>query len=150
MTLNERIGLALAAFENDYNCAQAIIQAFPEITKHNGESIIKLSTGFGGGMGRTQMVCGALTGSFMITGLLKGASVPEKENKEYVYKLVRDLTLQFREIHGSVNCRDLLGIDINTDKGKELQKSLMLKEKVCVNCVKTAIELTVAILSRHD
>ncbi|NVM36110.1 MAG: C_GCAxxG_C_C family protein, partial [Candidatus Lokiarchaeota archaeon] len=38
---------------------------------------------------------------------------------EKTYQVIRDFSHKFQEINGSVLCKELLGCDINTPKGKD-------------------------------
>ena len=53
---------------------------------------MRLSSSFGGGMGRLREVCGALSGAFMVAGLKYGYSSPDnKEEKSGHYKLIQEI-----------------------------------------------------------
>lgn len=149
MRIEEREKLALAAFRREFNCAQSVIMGFPELITAREETILKLAAGFGGGMGRLQETCGALTGGFMIMGLLTGTEEPDKTKKEELYARIQKLASEFREQFGSINCRDLLGVDLNTPEGDELHRSLMLREKVCEKCVARSVRLTHSLIEQH-
>jgi len=136
-----RTQLASAAFNNEYNCAQAVLMAFPEALGENNEAVIKQAVGFGGGMGRLQEICGAVSGGAMVIGLKYGSGIPDKDNKESVYSMVQELALQFSARWGTIKCSDLLGVDLKTDEGKELHSSLHQKENICHKCVATVVEI---------
>ncbi|MBQ7821764.1 MAG: C_GCAxxG_C_C family protein [Clostridia bacterium] len=97
-------------FEAGYNCSQAVFGAFTDLTGYDLDSAMRLSSSFGGGMGRMREVCGAVSGMFMVLGVLYGYSDPcAKEEKTEHYKNVQRLAEEFKEIYGSVICRELLG-----------------------------------------
>ena len=56
-------------FKEGYNCAQSVFAAFSEDIGMDFETALKLSSSFGGGMGRLREVCGTVSGMFMIAGL---------------------------------------------------------------------------------
>ena len=56
-------------FENGYNCAQSVFMVYSEKFGIDTETALKLSSSFGGGMGRLREVCGAVSAMFMIAGL---------------------------------------------------------------------------------
>lgn len=102
--------LAGELFESGYNCAQAVFGAFSDITGIDIKSAAKLASPFGGGLGRMREVCGAVSGMYMVLGVLYGYADPEcKEEKVELYKNVQKLAEEFKKIHGSVICRELLG-----------------------------------------
>ena len=57
-------------FRSGYNCAQSVFCAFCEETGMKFEDALKLSSSFGGGMGRLREVCGAVSAMFMIAGIV--------------------------------------------------------------------------------
>ena len=107
MTKRER---AINLFEEGYNCAQAVFGAFSEETGMDFETAVKFSSAFGGGMGRLREVCGAVSGMFMVLGILEGYSSPTaKEEKTELYKKVQNLAEKFKEKNGGTYiCRELL------------------------------------------
>ena len=52
-------------FLNGYNCAQAVLLAFSDLTKLDPDTARRIASGFGGGMARMREVCGAVSGMFM-------------------------------------------------------------------------------------
>ena len=52
-------------FENGYNCSQSVFCAFCEDFGIDFETGLKLSSSFGGGMGKLREVCGAVSAMFM-------------------------------------------------------------------------------------
>jgi len=99
-------------FESGYNCSQAVLLAFEDKTGLDKDTATKLASSFGGGIGRMREVCGAVSGMCMVAGLIYG---PEEntdgEKKANHYKLIQDLSNQFKEETGSIICRQLLGLD---------------------------------------
>jgi C_GCAxxG_C_C family probable redox protein len=100
---------AAELFLGGYNCAQAVMVAFCDVTGMEEDFAAKLSSSFGGGMGRMREVCGAVSGMFMVAGLLYGydENSPQEAKAEH-YALIRDLAEQFKNQPGSILCRDLL------------------------------------------
>lgn len=137
--MRKRSEMAAEAFSQRYNCAQSVIMAFPELTEGMKETVLKQAFGFGGGMGRLQETCGALTGAYMVIGLWKGSGTPDEVRKESINKNIQDITAEFRSKWGTSSCHDLLGLDLNTVEGQELHNSLQQREKVCEKCVISAV-----------
>ena len=63
---------AVRLFAEGLNCAQAIFTAFADVTGMDEELAKRLSSSFGGGMGRMREVCGTCSGMFMVAGILYG------------------------------------------------------------------------------
>ena len=59
---------ARGLFEQGYNCAQSVFAAFCDETGMEKDVALRLSSSFGGGMGRLREVCGAVTAMFIEYG----------------------------------------------------------------------------------
>ncbi len=99
---------AAELFQKGYSCAQAVVVAFSDVTGLTPEISAKLASSFGGGMGRMREVCGAVSGMLLVAGYLYGYESPDPEAQKAHYALVQDLAGQFREVAGSIICRELL------------------------------------------
>lgn len=96
-------------FLEGYNCAQAVFCAFCDETGLSLENAARLSSSFGGGMGRLREVCGTVSGALMALGVLRGYSDPaDPQAKAEHYRLVQQYARRFREINGTIICRELL------------------------------------------
>ena len=100
---------ARALFLEGYNCAQAVFCACEDLTGLDREKSARLASSFGGGMGRMREVCGTVSGALMVLGLLRGYADPEDPKaKTDHYHLVQEFARRFREINGTIICRELL------------------------------------------
>jgi len=107
---------AMQLFKEGYNCSQAVILAFSDKYDIEGKTAVKLASSFGGGMGRMREVCGAVSGMFMVAGLLYGYDDPKaKEEKADHYARIQQLAAEFTKINGSIVCRELLGLTQKKD-----------------------------------
>ena len=96
-------------FLGGYNCAQAVVVAYCDLTGLSESFAAKLASSFGGGMGRMREVCGAVSGMLMVAGLLYGYDTPGDDTvKKAHYALVQALSGKFREKVGSIVCREIL------------------------------------------
>lgn len=96
-------------FERGYNCAQAVFAAFADEVDMNEQTALRLSSSFGGGMGGLREVCGAVSGMFMVMGMLKGYDAPDDpEAKKQHYARVQELAGKVEGQYGTLICRDLL------------------------------------------
>ena len=104
--------IAKSLFEKGYNCAQAVFGAFAEDLGMDFDTAVKISSPFGGGMGRLREVCGTVSGMNMVLGMKYGYSDPTvTQEKTALYKEVQLLANKFKEDNGSIICRELLGVD---------------------------------------
>ena len=96
-------------FLSGYSCSQAVVAAFGDLTGLDDSTAKKVSSAFGGGIGRLREVCGAVSGMFMVLGLLYGYDdANAKEEKKELYKQVQELAGEFSAQNGSIVCRDIL------------------------------------------
>ncbi|MBP5284609.1 MAG: C_GCAxxG_C_C family protein [Kiritimatiellae bacterium] len=93
---------AAGLFLEGHNCSQSVFGAFAGEFGVDSVLARKLSSGLGGGVGRTREVCGAVTGGVLALGLKFG---PEKND---VYPAVQRFCERFKSVAGSVVCRELL------------------------------------------
>ncbi len=91
-----------------YNCAESIFLAFREIAAPDlSEDMVRLATPFGGGMGRSGCVCGALSGAVLILGAARGRVSTETPRKES-YELSSEFHNRFKAEFGATCCRILV------------------------------------------
>jgi len=129
-------------FDSGFNCAQAVISVYIDRFKLNSETALQMTCGFGAGIARMQETCGAVTGSVMVIGLYIAEKIIEAgERKEKTYEMINAFTDRFRKKNGFVNCRDLLNCDVNTEEGRFYYDVNELHDKVCLKCVKDAVEI---------
>jgi C_GCAxxG_C_C family probable redox protein len=137
-----RVEETVARFREGCSCAQAVLSTYAPQFGMDRETALKVAAGFGGGMGRMADACGAVTAAFMVLGLKWGPATPaDREAKERVYQLVREVAATFKARNGSIVCRDLLGCDISTDEGFELAKQRRLTSTICPEIVRDAAEV---------
>ena len=110
--IEERVARAKRLFkEEGYNCCQAVVLAYNDIFGIDDSTASAMSSGFGGGMGRMREVCGSVSGMVMLAGLMAPASDPSvKVDRTRNYALVQEMADNFRQINGSIICKELLGL----------------------------------------
>lgn len=137
-------------FLEGYNCAQAVFGAFSEDVHLPLDIAMKLSSSFGGGMGRLREVCGACSGIFMAAGLLYGYSGPEEgEIKARHYELIRHLADQFRSEQGSIICREILGKRAQIGGTPEKRTQEYYASRPCARCVRCAAAILDEYIKDH-
>ncbi len=94
--------------EAGFNCAEGV---FWGITRKYGlDWPISCVTGFGGGMGGTGSVCGALTGAIGAIGMYFGRTEPDdNDQKIQCNSLCAKIFKDFQEAMESELCREILG-----------------------------------------
>jgi C_GCAxxG_C_C family probable redox protein len=107
------------------------------------ETALKLSSSFGGGMGRLREVCGAVSAMFMVVGLKYGyASPTDSEAKAEHYRLIQDLAAHFKAENDSIICRELLGLTVEKDSPvPEARTAAYYQKRPCTELVASAAEI---------
>ncbi|MDX9866289.1 MAG: C-GCAxxG-C-C family protein [Kiritimatiellia bacterium] len=126
-------------FTSGYNCAQSVLWAFAPRLGLDPDTALKIACGFGAGMGFRQEVCGAVTGGIMALGLKYGRGEnQDRTATEETYNKTQELMRRFEAVHGTCNCRKLLGdCDLSSDSGFSEFKTRDLHRLVCTPCVRT-------------
>lgn len=130
-------------FLEGYNCAQSVAGAFAEEMGIDFKTVVKMSSSFGGGMGRMREVCGAVSGMFLVAGALYGYDAPKDvQAKKEHYERIQLLASRFKEQTGSIICRELLGTagEDNSPIPSERTKEYY-KKRPCVEMVSLAAEI---------
>lgn len=109
--LNERVARAVDNFMAGYGCCQSVVAAFADLYGLDDVMAKKLAAGFGGGVGRLRMMCGAVSGIVMLVGLDCGQTEgADREGKSACYKVVQELLAQSEAENGSLICAEILGL----------------------------------------
>ena len=145
MTKKER---ARELFSEGYNCAQSVAGAFCEEVGLPLEVCVRLTSGFGGGMGRLREVCGACTGMFFVLSAVGGYDdAADTEGKKKLYEDVRAAADAFRAKNGSIVCRELLG-GAPAGGAPEKRTESYYKKRPCADLVGDAAEILEQLLQQ--
>ena len=139
---------ALQKFASGYNCAQAVLYACSDDVNVDKNIALKISCGFGAGMGRKQEVCGAVTGGIIAIGAKYGRGEDDEQSAtEKTYEKTKELLDKFQTKHGTIICLELLdGCNLMTEKGQKYFQENRLKNKICSECVCSVIQILEEIL----
>ena len=66
--MTEREKQAVRNFADGCNCAQSVLMAYADVLGLTQEQAAMVSVGFGGGMGRLRLHCGAFSAAVMLAG----------------------------------------------------------------------------------
>ncbi len=143
--------IAMNSFLEGYNCAQCMIVAFQDLLTVDLETALKLSSPFGGGMGRLREVCGSVTGMFMILGHIYGYDKPEDLNgKKDLYAHVQEVAHRYEAENGSIICRELLGLTVKSESPTpEARTAEYYKKRPCTEKIGSAAEILEAYLKEQ-
>ncbi len=124
-----------------------MLGGFAERYRLSKDHAARLSCGFGGGMARTGQTCGAVNGAVMVVGLAHGATAGDDQaGRDRTYAVTRELWSRFQARHGSLVCRELLGVDIGTPEGREAAVRTGLFTTRCPTFVRAAAEIAAQLL----
>ena len=140
---------AAELFVGGYNCAQAVMVAFCDVTGLDKDMAARMSSSFGGGMGRMREVCGAVSGMLMVAGYLYGYETPgdDKAKMEH-YRLVQALAGKFREEMGSIVCREILK-NPPSDPNPTPRTPEFYKTRPCARMVALAARILEEYIAEH-
>jgi C_GCAxxG_C_C family probable redox protein len=135
--------LAMANFKNGYNCSQSIVLAFKDLLPIDEVQLSRMASSFGGGMGRLREVCGSVSGMFMVAGFLYGYDGPETgQVKADHYARIQELAHRFEEKHGTIVCREMLGLNVKHDvPTPEARTDAYYKKRPCAEIIGDAAEI---------
>lgn len=94
--------------EEDFNCAEKILYGTNKVYNLNlPKEALKLSAGFGGGMG-VEDICGVITGAVMALSHLFVKEVAHEST--LIKEKTSELIITFKEEMTSINCEKLKGL----------------------------------------
>ena len=109
--LEDRVAQAVENFMQGYGCCQSVVAAFADLYGLDDTMAKRIAAGFGGGVGRMRMMCGAVSGIVMLVGLDCGQTEgSDREGKSACYKVVQELLAKSTADNGSLICAELLGL----------------------------------------
>ena len=134
---------AVSNFKSGYNCAQSVFLAFANECGIDNDTALKLSSSFGGGMGRLREVCGAVSAMFAIAGLKRGYTSPNNDEiKAKHYELIQSLAEKFKSKYGTIICRELLNLSEGADSPIPSKRTEeYYKTRPCEEFVRFAAEI---------
>ncbi len=141
--MTERSEKAKELFKSGYNCSQSVLGVFAEELGMDFDTAMKISSSFGGGMGRMREVCGTVSGMFMAAGLMFGPSDnSDPKAKGELYKRIQELANRFKNQNGSIICRELLeGVTSSNTPIPSERNEEYYKKRPCVELVGDAVEI---------
>ena len=109
----------------------------------------RIAFGFAGGFGNTGSVCGAVVGAVMAMGLIRGRG----EDREGMFARlggVAEFRRRFEAEMGSISCRELTGLDLGTDQGREELMNSDVAQKACFPAVAAGYRIAVELIRESE
>ena len=137
--MSERSDRGVELFKSGFNCAQAVVGAFSKDLGLDEKTAMKISAGFGGGVGRTGEICGAISGAAIVAGMLYGATDGgDAESKARTYEEIQRIIRMFKEKNTFVTCREL--------KNPPADGDTSFRRRACVQLVEDAVIISEKVL----
>lgn len=146
--MESRADKAVELFKSGCNCSQAVVATYSDFFGIDEETALKMSCGFGGGMGRMREVCGAFSGTVLLAGLKEGS--PEQGDRQataHVYETVRALADEFKKENPSIVCKELLGLSKPPESAVPDERTQeYYKKRPCAEIVRSAAKAVETLL----
>lgn len=94
---------ALKKASGKYNCAQAVLTTYPELTGLDEATANSMADGFAAGMTNMEGTCGALIGAALVLGLAN-------KDPQRTHPQMREIMNKFRQRNGATQCKLLKGV----------------------------------------
>lgn len=153
LTNEQRVQRAVELFMSGYGCCQSVVAAFADLYGLTDQQAKLVTAGFGGGVGRMRMMCGAVSGLVVLAGLSDGQTeATDREGKAHCYKVVQDLLSQSKAENGSLICAELLGLKGPVPSGNFMpdeRNAEYYRKRPCAAKVESAARIFAKYLDEH-
>lgn len=151
----EYVERAVCLFMKGHNCSQSVAAAFADVYNLDPTTVLRLSAGFGGGVGRMRMMCGAVSGMVMLAGMEEGpADGDNRQAKTECYKHVRQIVEKFKDENGSIICEELLKMNgckaVKDSSIPDERTAKYYAERPCARKVASAARIYAEFLEERD
>ncbi len=125
----DKVERTVDLFSGGMICAQAMLAVYGEAHGLDADMAARLGRPLGGGMARSGRTCGALTSAVLLLGLSTDA--PDgSEARDRCFRHVQQLLHRFTLLHGTTECKELLGADWNTPEGlRRIQEENLVRTR---------------------
>ena len=131
-----------------YTCAESVLMAVSQEFEIENEITHHMAMCFGGGIGLTGAVCGAVSGAVMAIGLIKGPAANIQEFQQ-IMPIAQELRSRFEKEMKTMNCRELTGVDLAIPENFEQYMNSNTPQKVCAPAVEAAYRIVMELLERR-
>jgi len=126
-------------FLSGCSCSQAVLCAYALELGIDNDTALRLASSFGGGLGGSRELCGAVSGMLMVAGLKWGyCDTNDHEAKTAHYARTRRLLEAFRKKHGTTVCHELLSGLETLSENPSARTPEYYKTRPCARFVETA------------
>ena len=133
----EKISRARELFLSGCNCAQSVAAAFAPEMGMSEQQVLRLISGFGGGLGGLRVTCGTVSAMCMVVSWLHGYDDPaDFDGKKHLYATEQRMAARFTDKYGTLSCRELLtaaGIEVKNTPSERTPE--YYRKRPCVRYV---------------
>nr|WP_320013227.1 C-GCAxxG-C-C family protein [uncultured Desulfobulbus sp.] len=121
------------------HCSQVLAMVGQEKLGVQDPSVIKALGSFGGGIGGTGHVCGALVGAASVIGTLYSRSSLEEKENPRMWAATKKVMKSFKELtdeYGGINCGEIARVDwMDRDEVKNFYGNAESRRQHCLKVV---------------
>jgi len=148
--MSDRSKSAASKFKSGNNCAQAVLTSFSDLLEQDEKELLAITAALGGGMGKMQLTCGAVTGAFLALSIYASRKTNGNDGaKALSGELVREFSKKFTDKQGSLSCREITGVDMNTEEGKKEIEEKQIHATICSSAVEDAVLILEGMLTKE-
>ena len=142
-------GGASRRFSAGCRCSEAILAEYGERFGLAPDLAMKIGCAFGGGLGSTGDVCGAVTASIVVLGLKHGRTDKDDAGRRIAADgKVKEFLERFKRKHKHHRCNDLVGFDRSTPEGHDKAAAAGAFKRLCPGYVEDAAKILEELLER--
>lgn len=104
---------AAELFGRGFSCAESVLAGAGAELGVRSRLVPRIATGFGSGVSRRGLLCGALSGAIMALGTKHGRSRPDA-GRDPCYRRVQRLLSGFEREFGAIACDELTGCQMSS------------------------------------
>lgn len=131
---------AVELYQSGLSCSQAVLSVFADKFDMDEKTLLKVAGGFGGGVGGSGLICGALSGAVMALGLKFAATEGvDQDSKQHTKEIVREFMKKFNDEFGAIDCKCLLGFDMNKPDDLQYIHDHNITRQMCPKFVEFAV-----------
>ncbi|MBA4318152.1 MAG: hypothetical protein C0412_07105 [Flavobacterium sp.] len=135
-----RVEKALELYQSGLSCSQAVFSVFADKFDMDQKAMLKIAGGFGGGVGGSGLLCGVVSGAVMVIGLKYGSvEGADTDSKSRTKEIVRGFMNEFSKEYGAIDCKCLLGFDMNKPEDLEYIHNNNITRKTCPKFIEFTI-----------
>jgi C_GCAxxG_C_C family probable redox protein len=147
--MTNQLDTASAYLQQGYACSQTVLSIYAARYGLLSERARAIAAPFGGGIGRTGQMCGAVSGALMVIGLhFWDDNADIRQTKESIYQHSQNFMDRFKALNGSIICRELTGVDMLDPQALQKAREELLFDQICPGFVRDAVQLLEDYLSK--